>query len=296
VVQQKNDGENLTIQCFEKRRMPIPNSSFETDDLFLKEPNWMNHACENGFVTNGALDLRLRISVHVPAVHIETTPEMTSHAPVSVSTKHQPPPGSKKDFLLKTRNQLYEFQKQGAFCDVSFLCDDVVELKAHKVVLYIQSNVFKTECTELDQIQLNCTSEIGDELLKFLYTGSCELIDKEVELMKLAGHFQLEALFNLCEERLISSLSSDTVARALCTADAFKAIRLQQACREWFSLKIDRPLAEEGEKPPEESTTIAKDNPKKRRRVSIFDIFGNLSLQKPEGTRSITGQEGHQNL
>ncbi|XP_065205301.1 speckle-type POZ protein B-like isoform X12 [Planococcus citri] len=101
------------------------------------------------------------------------------------------------------------------------------EYPAHKTVLAARSPVFcamfkhSTKESELNRVEIVDINEaVVEEMLKYVYTGKCEVSDELVEgLLAAADKYDLGRLKIMCAKKLIEGLSVENATNVLILAD-----------------------------------------------------------------------------
>lgn len=124
-----------------------------------------------------------------------------------------------------------------SYSDV-ILCLGDEKIPAHKVILASKSPVFdKMFSTDMVEAKSNVakvnniTLDVFQELLRFMYTGKVEKIDKlAVDIFKAAHFYQIEHLKLLCENALRKTLTVENAVDFLKLADDHDADCLKDHC------------------------------------------------------------------
>lgn len=128
-------------------------------------------------------------------------------------------------------NNLFE---NPLFSDVTLNCGQR-QFKVHKAILASRSCVFaamfehgmlecKNNCVDINDVD----SDVMCEILRFIYTGKANNIDKMADLLlSAADKYALDRLKVLCEEALSNNLDVDNVADSLILADLHSAMQLK---------------------------------------------------------------------
>ena len=141
--------------------------------------------------------------------------------------------------LAEDLNSLFE---QPTFSDVTLTCGKQ-EFKMHKSILAARSAVFSAmfESQMLEGISnrvqiLDVDYEVMREVLRFIYTGKSNSIDKMADLLLAAADkYALERLKALCEEALCNNLDIENVADTLILADCHSAVQLKYQAIEFIN-------------------------------------------------------------
>ncbi|CAB0032566.1 unnamed protein product [Trichogramma brassicae] len=138
---------------------------------------------------------------------------------------------------FRREDQLHQLLFSERFSDVKFLVDGC-EIHAHKNILAAASPVFAAmfSC----DMQENATnrviiqdigSEVFRELVRFVYTGRIERLDRHAkELLGAADKYALTRLKDICERHLCSSIDSDNAVEYLGLADLYGVPSLKESC------------------------------------------------------------------
>ncbi|CAK9079612.1 Kelch-like ECH-associated protein 1B [Durusdinium trenchii] len=122
--------------------------------------------------------------------------------------------------------RMREFWKQDHLCDVTLKTDDGTEHRCHRLVLSAAStalqNLLGGRFQEGQQLQhgepvaICASSCVIGAMLDYIYGGEPEVADKDLmELLRLAGAYELPELVHAIEEELQSSLDSSTALKLL---------------------------------------------------------------------------------
>ncbi|XP_065219113.1 speckle-type POZ protein B-like [Planococcus citri] len=137
-----------------------------------------------------------------------------------------PEPNTTKCLLSDNFGSLLENQD---FADVMLLAKGK-NYSAHKSVLAARSEVFATMFKNIEQgdkkhkkIRIDVTdidAEVMDELLRYIYTGKCQISDKLAErLYAAADAYKLNELKTISLKSMIETLSVNSAANVLVFAD-----------------------------------------------------------------------------
>ena len=133
--------------------------------------------------------------------------------------------------------------------DISFTIDNET-FHAHRAVLAARSPVFKAELlgSMAESTMPNITlCDIAPAtfrvMLRFMYTDALprddELGDSPLEMMRhllaAADRYALDRLKLICAERLLDSLSVDTVGTTLACAEMYSCLELKSKCIDFFT-------------------------------------------------------------
>jgi len=132
--------------------------------------------------------------------------------------------------------------KGDCFSDVTLVVGSK-EFKAHKVILAVQSPVFramfesemmesKSNRVEIDDID----QELMEETLTFIYTGKSPNVDEMAsKLLFPADKYQLDHLKLMCEEVLCRDVKVENVVDVLVLADKHNANQLKTICLKFIA-------------------------------------------------------------
>ena len=142
----------------------------------------------------------------------------------------------KTDQIMKNFEQFFMSREMS---DIQLKCGDKT-FDAHQVVLSAWSPVFRGMFQAEMKEKETKTVEIQDlepdvmlEMLKFFYTGSCNINEKNPDpvnvmgILKAADKYQVDGLKNKCEEVMISILEPNNCLRILDCADMYGAQNLK---------------------------------------------------------------------
>ncbi|XP_065203936.1 speckle-type POZ protein B-like [Planococcus citri] len=109
------------------------------------------------------------------------------------------------------------------------------DFPVHKVVLASRSNyfdkMFKSGMVEneLNRVEItDVTEDVMVEMLKFIYTGKCENVNKLADgLLAAADKYDLDELKMICVESISKSLSVDNAPNILVLSDLYRVSKLK---------------------------------------------------------------------
>ena len=151
------------------------------------------------------------------------------------------------DFTFESDNAtLYNsYQKLSENFNQFFLSKDMSDIQvrcgdqtfdAHQLILSARSPVFRRMFENEMKEKKNKEVEIQDfdprivqEMLKFIYTGKCSVIDKDAdpklasELMKAGHMYQMDVLVEMCGDVLIPTLNPENALELLELSDMYRA-------------------------------------------------------------------------
>lgn len=121
------------------------------------------------------------------------------------------------------------------YSDVTLVCGHR-EFPVHKAILSARSRVFQAMFehkmleNERSRVEIeDIDSDIMIEILRFIYTGKAQNLDKLADaLLPAADKYCLERLKVQCEEMLCTTIDRDNVADILILADLHSATQLRQ--------------------------------------------------------------------
>jgi len=132
--------------------------------------------------------------------------------------------------------------KEDCFSDVTLVVGSK-QFKAHKVILAVQSPVFKamfeSEMMESNsnRVEIDDINEkLMEETLTFIYTGKAPNVDQMAsELLFPADKYQLDHLKLMCEEVLCRNVKVENVVDVLVLADKHNANQLKTVCLKFIA-------------------------------------------------------------
>ena len=122
-------------------------------------------------------------------------------------------------FMPQICDLLKELQQSKKFCDVTLVCDDQKQLKAHKFILSACSSVFKNmfengDSTSSTIYLRGVKSQDMDSVLQFLYLGETTIHQNSVdEFLNVAKDLGIEGIGNRNEFVYVNENSVDKVNR-----------------------------------------------------------------------------------
>ena len=145
--------------------------------------------------------------------------------------------------IRKKDDDLEKLLESERFADLDIVCKDKV-FRVHKAILVARSPVFAAmfehemiEQTENRVDMEEIDSEIGQELLRFIYSGKVNNLEERTrELLAGANMYALQELKAMCEEVLIEEITHDNVGEMLVIADKYKADYLKQKAIDYLTL------------------------------------------------------------
>ncbi len=142
--------------------------------------------------------------------------------------------------------QMERLRKEESFTDFTLVVGGK-KFQVHKVVLAAHSPVFKRmfetdmrekreSCSSLDDV----TPDIVEKLLTCMYTGIVPNLEEELamELLQVAGKYQITHLTALCEVALCDNLTVDNAVDRILLADTHSASRLRSFCMQFIEEHI----------------------------------------------------------
>ncbi|XP_065205278.1 speckle-type POZ protein B-like [Planococcus citri] len=128
------------------------------------------------------------------------------------------------------------------------------EYPAHKIVLAASSPVFRAmfkhslKEKELNRVDIEDINEaVVEEMLKYIYTGKCEVPDELAEgLLAAADKYELCRLKMMCAKTLFERLSVDNAANVLALADMHGVKELKDKVIKFIASKPTEVLRTEG--------------------------------------------------
>ena len=186
---------------------------------------------DDGMLPGGSLTLAFKLSIETDEKHNNPTKadEETKTESIVSQTK-----GSKE--LSEHLRKLLESKE---FSDIEIDCGGKV-FSCHKYFVSARSPVFKTmfetkmkESESGKVIIEDIKPEIMSEMLHFMYTGSLakETVTTEVaiELLHAADKYQLEALKDICQDKIRSVLDEENAIEFLILGEMYQANKLKDA-------------------------------------------------------------------
>lgn len=142
-------------------------------------------------------------------------------------------------YKRSTLAMLADLFNNGKFADVSLVAfDKEVELKAHKAIICANSPVFTAMFEHATEERREGRVEIGDvtydvlkEMLRFIYTGEVEDLERHAEkLYEAADKYCIDELKRLCEKVLIKRITIENVCQYLMLFDMFSSTNMKAKC------------------------------------------------------------------
>ncbi|CAG0902428.1 unnamed protein product [Cyprideis torosa] len=149
----------------------------------------------------------------------------------SVETTEFEPPVLPCSSVVKSGEKLFSL---GLHSDITLLVEDR-KFAVHKNILAAQSHVFASmfdhDMLEKQTGEVKITdfsSEVIEELLRFMYTGKVQNIERISEdLFSAAAKYDLKSLQGICEKQLGISLTRENFYRILVLADLHQSAYLK---------------------------------------------------------------------
>jgi protein-L-isoaspartate(D-aspartate) O-methyltransferase len=137
--------------------------------------------------------------------------------------------------------ELSKFVGNELYADITFCVEDKI-IPAHKLVVVAQSEHFRKMFSgsyresQSGAIQIfDCTVPVFSEVLHFLYTGQCNIVeDNCFSILEQANFFQLGRLTAMCELFWYEHINIDNAASILEYANHFNAAQLKQFAMEYI--------------------------------------------------------------
>ena len=209
-----------------------------TSDLAAKSDNvWTMRENKNATVENYVRIQRQLVAKDVVSLEFQVNQE----TPV-----HWADPSDEQE--TEDVATLWTLRQSGEYTDVQLELDDGTRLAAHKVVLALNSAVFKSLINEtLNQtIQLTRMNETAaEDLLRFIYSGQLNESDVE-QLLRAAHRFQVAKLKSRCHKLLIGRMSADSATRTLALANRLDDDFLKSATLQFVARNFERVTATGG--------------------------------------------------
>ena len=117
-------------------------------------------------------------------------------------------------------NKIYHFYLNGFVTNLSINTKDEGSVDCHKAVLVAMSEYFRlmfdvgSADVDINVLELNTTSDIMKDVLQFIYKGTTDIHDDNVELLLVQSiDMQLHQLTQQCRDFIEKNLSIDNVVR-----------------------------------------------------------------------------------
>ena len=117
-------------------------------------------------------------------------------------------------------NKIYHFYLNGFVTNLSINTKDEGSVDCHKAVLVAMSEYFRlmfdvgSADVDINVLELNTTSDIVKDVLQFIYKGTTDMHDDNVELLLAQSiDMQLHQLTQQCKDFMEKNLSIDNVVR-----------------------------------------------------------------------------------
>jgi protein-L-isoaspartate(D-aspartate) O-methyltransferase len=139
-----------------------------------------------------------------------------------------------------------QLMEKETFSDVKFSVEDKI-IPGHKFVLVAHSEHFRKmfagsyKESQDGVIKIyDCTTEVFDEILDFLYTGNVNITEENCfGILEQGNFFQLPRLIALCELFWYEHISVENAANVLAFADHFNATQLQHFATEYIFAHVN---------------------------------------------------------
>jgi len=146
--------------------------------------------------------------------------------------------------------------------DFAIICDGV-RIKCHQIFLTNSSKVF-AEIIEADQkdtneteekevnkcaVDIPCSASVGENMLRFIYTGELDpkALENDAEVfLKLGNLYEMEALKDLAERKMMDNLSTDNMVKFFLVGDQYKAEGLRMKAKDLIKCNIKMLKKKEG--------------------------------------------------
>ena len=117
-------------------------------------------------------------------------------------------------------NKIYHFYLNGFVTNLSINTKDEGSVDCHKAVLVAMSEYFRlmfdvgSADVDINVLELNTTSETVKDVLQFMYKGTTDIHDDNVELLFAQSiNMQLHQLTQQCKDFIERNLSIDNVVQ-----------------------------------------------------------------------------------
>ena len=125
-----------------------------------------------------------------------------------------------EDHNSHVTNKIYHFYLNGFLTSLSINTKDEGSVDCHKAVLVAMSEYFRvmfdvgSADVDINVLELNTTSDIVKDVLQFIYKGTTDIHDDNVELLLVQSiDMQLHQLTQQCKDFIEKNLSIDNVVR-----------------------------------------------------------------------------------
>ena len=154
--------------------------------------------------------------------------------------------------ILKSTADLYEkLLFSESFSDIRFVCNDGVEIPAHRCILVTTSDYFKrslqgpwSESTVDGKWSTAHSSKIMKAVLAFIYRGRIQNNLDPLELFSVAAEYDIPSLKAMAENRCIQSLTCENVKTFLQEAHLHRNKPLKKACFSFIRNKAAQVLTD----------------------------------------------------
>ena len=150
--------------------------------------------------------------------------------------------------VFKVLDGMQNFQKNGAFCDISINVEGKT-FRAHKVVLAASSDYFEAMLNDKSdfkeglesEVALCGKSEIFQILLDFAYSGMLNLsVEAAVDVLEMAQYLQFHIVMKRCESFLNEAVTKESIGiptciRILKSAEMFELKNLKTSCKKFLA-------------------------------------------------------------
>lgn len=162
-----------------------------------------------------------------------TEPVNTSSIPEKVSRQINNP----NQLVKSLQDDLFKLYESKHFTDSTILCGDR-EFYVHKAILASRSTVFRSNFENV-HAKIIHHDDIDpatlDVFLKFLYTGDLQFQDHMIDdILNLSQKYNVQELIQLCESKMIQTISVSTAVEFLMTADKLGMSVMMSSARKFI--------------------------------------------------------------
>jgi len=150
-------------------------------------------------------------------------------------------------------NVMRRLLDQSFHTDITFVCRDGARVSAHKCILAaaspVLSKLFETKMKESleGEVELEVSKDVFVQLLRFLYTGKCEVEGVDpAALFGLAHQYDIVSLQDLCAAKMASRVAVNNAAEWLVLAHTYEQGLLKESCLSYIHSHLQEVLASAG--------------------------------------------------
>uniref|UniRef100_A0AC35TJN7 BTB domain-containing protein n=1 Tax=Rhabditophanes sp. KR3021 TaxID=114890 RepID=A0AC35TJN7_9BILA len=158
-----------------------------------------------------------------------------------------------KDQRFECVNSVCELLTSGKLYDFKIVTSEGETIGVHKAILsnrcpYFDALFSHSDLKEVTEGMVkfdDITKETMLSVLKYIYYGRLEKMEKNTKVYVVADRFQLNDLQNIIEQHLIEDVNEQNVCDLICFGEQYGAFKLKNRCIHFISKKVQTILESE---------------------------------------------------